>query len=275
MGQNEYVSKGKNSMKYVLGVDSGSLTAKAVIMNTNREIISSSVIQLGFVSKKALQEAINAALEKAGLSFEDIVYIVATGYGRLTYASANREITEISCHARGAHYLFPDVRTVIDIGGQDSKVISVGPSGNFTNFAMNEKCAAGSGKFLQVMASALDVDLDQIGQLSLQAQTELHISNTCTVFAETEVINLVAQEHTLPDILAAIHEAIASRMKTLIGRVGIVEPVMMTGGVARNIGLVKTLEKVLGVPIIVADNPQIVGAIGAALFAVDGSLLST
>jgi len=256
---------------YVLGVDSGSLTAKAVIMDRNRRIISSNVAQLGFVSKKALQTAVDGALGLANLAFSDMAYVVATGYGRLAYADADREITEISCHARGAHYLLPDVRTVIDIGGQDSKIISVGPSGSFTNFAMNEKCAAGTGKFLQVMATALGVELEQIGELSLQAQNELHISSTCTVFAETEVISLVAQEHALPDILAAIHESIASRMLTLAGRVTLTEPVMMTGGVARNVGLVKTLERVLNIDINVSGNPQIAGAIGAAMFAADAA----
>jgi len=256
---------------YVLGVDSGSLTAKAVIMDRNRRIISSNVAQLGFVSKKALQTAVDGALGLANLAFSDMAYVVATGYGRLAYADADREITEISCHARGAHYLLPDVRTVIDIGGQDSKIISVGPSGSFTNFAMNEKCAAGTGKFLQVMATALGVELEQIGELSLQAQNELHISSTCTVFAETEVISLVAQEHALPDILAAIHESIASRMLTLAGRVTLTEPVMMTGGVARNVGLVKTLERVLNIDINVSGDPQIAGAIGAAMFAADAA----
>jgi len=256
---------------YVLGVDSGSLTAKAVIMDRNRRIISSNVAQLGFVSKKALQTAVDGALGLANLAFSDMAYVVATGYGRLAYADADREITEISCHARGAHYLLPDVRTVIDIGGQDSKIISVGPSGSFTNFAMNEKCAAGTGKFLQVMATALGVELEQIGELSLQAQNELHISSTCTVFAETEVISLVAQEHALPDILAAIHESIASRMLTLAGRVTLTEPVMMIGGVARNVGLVKTLERVLNIDINVSGDPQIAGAIGAAMFAADAA----
>lgn len=256
---------------YVLGVDSGSLTAKAVIMDRNRRIISSNVAQLGFVSKKALQTAVDGALGLANLAFSDMAYVVATGYGRLAYADADREITEISCHARGAHYLLPDVRTVIDIGGQDSKIISVGPSGSFTNFAMNEKCAAGTGKFLQVMATALGVELEQIGELSLQAQNELHISSTCTVFAETEVISLVAQEHALPDILAAIHESIASRMLTLAGRVTLTEPVMMTGGVARNVGLVKTLERVLNIDVNVSGDPQIAGAIGAAMFAADAA----
>lgn len=258
--------KGKS---YVMGVDSGSLTAKAVVMDTQGRLIAHHVIQLGFVSKEALQQAVDLTLEDAGLTMEDIGFIVATGYGRLSYEPADLEITEISCHARGAHYMVPQVKTVIDIGGQDSKVISVGKNGRFVNFAMNEKCAAGTGKFIQVMSNALGVKLEEVGELSLLAEKELHISNTCTVFAETEVISLVAQNEKQADILAGIHASVASRMVALVSRVGIVAPVVMTGGVAQNVGLVQALERALGISITVPDHPQLAGAIGAACFALD------
>lgn len=262
-------NKDMHQKTYVLGVDSGSLTAKAVIMDETKTIIAHSVIQLGFVSKAALQQAVDKALEDAGITMDDIDYIVATGYGRLTYEAADKEITEIACHAKGAHYMIPEAKTLIDIGGQDSKVISIGKDGRFVNFGMNEKCAAGTGKFIQVMAKALGVKLNDVGPLSLTSTKELVISNTCTVFAETEVISLVAQNETVADILAAIHHSVASRMLSLISRVGIIEPIAMTGGVAQNQGMIYALEKVLGVPVIVPEHPQLAGAIGAALFALE------
>lgn len=254
---------------FTLGVDSGSLTAKAVIMDGNRQIVSHSVKQLEFVSEKAVRIAIENALATAGLELSNMAYIVSTGYGRRRLSFAGKAVTEISCHAKGANYVFPDARTVIDIGGQDSKVISVDTSGNVHNFAMNDTCAAGTGQFLEVMARALGVELEKIGELSLQVQTKLKISSMCTVFAESEVISLVAQGHTKEDILSAIHEAIARRISGLVGRVGLRQPVIMTGGVAKNIGVVCALEKELGVSISLPSEPQIVGAIGAALFALD------
>ncbi|NSW82804.1 MAG: 2-hydroxyglutaryl-CoA dehydratase [Syntrophothermus sp.] len=254
---------------YVLGVDSGSLTAKAVIMNRDREIVAHSVVQLEIVSLEAVKEAVNNVLSSAGLDMSDIAYVVATGYGRRRYDFADKTVTEISCHAKGAHYLFPEVRTVIDIGGQDSKVIAVDEEGNPTHFAMNDRCAAGTGRFLEVMASALRVPLEAIGEMSLKARQKLTISSICTVFAETEVISLVAEGHSKEDILGALHASIASRIAGLVARVGLREPVMMTGGVAKNVGAVRAIERELGVSMTVAKDPQIVGALGAALFALD------
>ena len=254
---------------FTMGIDSGSLTAKAVIMDGNRKIVSHSVVQMGFVSQEAVRTAMDNVLASAGKSLEDIAYTVSTGYGRRRLDFADKTITEISCHARGAGFLLPEVRTVIDIGGQDSKVIAVETSGNAKNFAMNDRCAAGTGQFLEVMAKALEVDLDKTGELSLQSQTKLTISSLCTVFAETEVISLVAQGHSKADILAAIHQAIARRITGMVARVGLREPVMMTGGVAKNVGVVRALEKELGVSLTVPQECQIVGAIGGALFASD------
>ena len=263
------ISTARSTSSFTIGVDSGSLTAKAVLMDGDREIVSHSVIQMELVSEKAIQVAMESVLASAGRTLDDIAYIVSTGYGRRKLDFADRTITEISCHAKGANYLFPSARTVIDIGGQDSKVITVGSFGNATNFAMNDRCAAGTGQFLEVIARGLGVNVYEIGELSLQSQASLQISSTCTVFAETEAISLLAQGYSKVDILAAIHEAIARRVVGLVGRVGLHEPVIMTGGVAKNIGVVRALERVLGVSLTIPSEPQIVGAIGAALFALD------
>ncbi|MCQ6281674.1 acyl-CoA dehydratase activase [Bacillus sp. EB600] len=262
-------AKGEGTPFYTMGVDSGSLTGKAVILDGEKRIVSHSVKQLGFVSDKAVKLAIEEALEKAGLELEDISFTVSTGYGRKRLAIAGKNLTEISCHARGANYLSPEVKTVIDIGGQDSKVIAVDPVGNVKNFAMNDKCAAGTGQFLEVLARALDVELSEIGELSLKSDADIKISSMCTTFAESEVISLVADGNTTEDILSGMHRAISARMKGLVGRVGMQTPVMMTGGGAKNIGLVTALEKSLGVSIFIPDDPQIVGALGAAIFAND------
>ena len=257
----------KFSPPFTMGTDSGSLTAKAVIMDSEKRIVANAVVQMGFVSQKALDIAIDTVLTEAGMKLDDMAYIVSTGYGRRRLKCSNKSVTEISCHAKGAHFLNPDVKTVIDIGGQDSKVIAVDHQGNASNFAMNDRCAAGTGKFLEVMAKALEVDLEKTGEMALQYTNKLEISSVCAVFAETEVISLVAQGNSIPDILAGLHEAIASRILGMVSRVGQRQPVMMTGGVAKNIGVVKALEKAMGVSIIVPPQCQIVGAIGAALFA--------
>lgn len=259
----------ESSNLFTLGVDSGSLTAKAVIMDEHRQIVSHSVVQLGFVSEKAVNLAIENTMASAGLKLCNMAYIVSTGYGRRRLSFESKPVTEISCHAKGANYLFPDIKTVIDIGGQDSKVISVDKSGNTINFAMNDKCAAGTGQFLEVMSRAMGIEFKEMGELSLQSQTELTISSMCTVFAESEVISLVAQRHKEEDIIAAIYRSIAGRIVGLVGRVGLRQPVIMTGGVAQNIGVVRAIEKELNVSILVPSEPQIVGAIGAALFALD------
>lgn len=254
---------------FTMGVDSGSLTGKAAIMDGSSRVVAQSVVQLDFVSQKAVQEAMGNALASAGLDRKDITYIVGTGYGRRRLDFADKAITEITCHARGAHYLYPEVRMVIDIGGQDSKVIAVDVEGNAKNFAMNDRCAAGTGQFLEVMARALGLEIGEIGELSLMAKKQLTINSLCTVFAETEVISLIAEGNDKVDILAGLHNSIARRVTGLVGRVGLMSPVIMTGGVAKNIGMVKALEKVLGTSIFVPADPQLAGAIGAALFAQD------
>jgi len=196
---------------------------------------------------------------------------VSTGYGRNSVDFADKAITEITCHAAGAYFQDPAVRSVIDIGGQDSKAISMDDAGRVNDFVMNDKCAAGTGRFLEVMARALEVDLDAFGEMSLKADTPAAISSLCTVFAESEVISLIARGEKRENIIAGIHESIGSRVLAMAKRVGVTEPVMMTGGVAKNIGVVKALENRAGVSIKVSPNAQINGAIGAALLAANSA----
>jgi predicted CoA-substrate-specific enzyme activase len=250
----------------VLGIDSGSLTTEAVLLD-NGQIRAFVILVTGASNRKAAQKARLEVISRADYETRDVQRVVATGYGRDAVEFADSKVTEITCHALGAHYLFPDVRTVIDIGGQDSKVMRVDESGRVLNFAMNDKCAAGTGRFLEVMAHALEVKLDEMGRVSLKSSADVSVSSTCTVFAESEVVGLVAQGYETPDILRAIHRAIASRAAALAGRVGATAPVVMTGGVAKNIGVVKELGEKLNLKIIVPEEPQIVGALGAAIIA--------
>ncbi|MBW1785328.1 MAG: 2-hydroxyglutaryl-CoA dehydratase [Deltaproteobacteria bacterium] len=259
----------KITKEAAVGVDIGSLTAKSVVVDRDRRIVSYHVVQGTIVDEQAAVASLDRALRDAGLEKEQIGFLVTTGYGRTMVDFGDKNITEISCHARGANFLMPDARTVIDIGGQDSKVIAMDPSGKVANFSMNDKCAAGTGRFIEVMAHALDVPLDRMGSLSLTSDDPAAISSMCTVFAESEVISLSAKGRSKPDIIAGIHEAIGRRMKSLANHVGLAAPVLMSGGVAKNAGVVRVLERLLGTPIAVPEEPQIVGALGAALYALD------
>ena len=240
------------------------MSTDAVVMSED-EILSYVVVPTGASNRKAAQRAWREALKKAGLKKAD--YVVATGYGRDGMDFADASVTEITCHARGAHHIFPDVRTVIDIGGQDSKIIRVNESGRTEDFVMNDKCAAGTGRFLEVMAKALEVGREDMGPLSLESTDEIKVSSICTVFAESEVVGLIAAGHETRDILRGIHRAIAGRVAALSGRVGIAPRLVMTGGVAKNVGVKRALEERLGIEITVPPEPQIVGAIGAAIIA--------
>lgn len=266
----EWTQKG-DVMSVAAGVDIGSLTAKTVIVGLDCRIASYKVIQGKIVDESAAIASLEQALENAQLTRVEIGFLVTTGYGRNMVSFGDKNITEISCHARGAQFLFPGVRTVIDIGGQDSKVITLNGEGSVVNFAMNDKCAAGTGRFLEVMAHALEVPLEEMGVLSLKAEDPALISSICTVFAESEVISLTAQGRSKLDIIAGIHEAIARRMHSLVNQVGVVAPVVISGGVAKNAGVVRALERLLETEIILPPEPQIVGALGAALFAVGES----
>jgi len=254
---------------FAAGIDIGSVTAKAVILNEDRRVLSSSISPTGAMSRKAANKVMASALAQANLKQSDISHIIATGYGRHRVSFAHSEFTEITCHARGANHLFPQARTVIDIGGQDSKVIGLDPQGLVRAFAMNDKCAAGTGRFLEVMARALEVDLDEMGKLSLQSHKDLQVSSICTVFAESEVISLVADGHDRVDIIAGIHKAITRRIMGLVENVGLMEKVVMSGGVAKNIGVVRSIEKALNITILLPDDAQIVGALGAAIIALE------
>ena len=250
------------------GVDIGAITAKAVVFD-DEGLLATALILAGYDRAAAALQVLDRALAQAGLAREQIARLVATGYGRVQVAGADRTVTEITCHARGAHHLCPDVHTVIDIGGQDSKGIAVGAAGKVLDFVMNDKCAAGTGRFLEVMAHALEVDLVDFGQLALAAPRRARISSTCTVFAESEVITHLAAGADRGEIIAGIHEAIAARVVTMVGRIPVRDRVVLTGGVAHNAGVARMLEEKLGQPITVPEHAQLAGAIGAALIARD------
>ncbi|MFH0769391.1 MAG: acyl-CoA dehydratase activase [Chloroflexota bacterium] len=251
------------------GIDIGSSTSKAAILEDNR-ILSYCIIPTGAESAGSARRVMDEALRKTGrLSLEDIGFIIATGYGRVIAPFANETVTEISCHARGANWFFPSVKTVLDMGGQDCKAISCDAQGKLVNFVMNDKCAAGTGRFLEVMAQVMGLPLTDIGPLSLQAKNLVKINSTCTVFGKSEVISLLRQGKDKADILAGLHAAIVTRVYTLLRKVGIQLDFAITGGIGKNVGVVRTLEERLGLHALLPEEPQIVGAVGAALFARD------
>ncbi len=255
---------------YVAGIDIGSTSGEALILEDER-IVGWSIVDTGYSSRRAAEEALDLALSHSGIERTQLQRIVATGYGRVAVDFAHQQVTEITCYARGAYFLHPQVQTVIDIGGQDSKVVAVGAGGRPLDFAMNDKCAAGTGRFLEVIARALQLSLPEMGDWALRAKQAAEISSTCTVFAESEVVTLVAEGATREEIVAGICRSIARRVAAMAARVGVEPPVMFAGGVARNCGVVRALEEALGHPLIVPEEPQIVGALGAALVARDGA----
>ena len=256
-------------MAIAVGVDVGSLCTKTVILDGEKNILSYNIMRSGHYYKGAAEKSIDNALKSAGLKKKDADYILGTGYGRGSVTGANGEVTEITCHARGAMRLFSDVRTVIDIGGQDSKVIGISDNFRVTNFVMNDKCAAGTGRFLEVMASALSVEIGEMGDLCLASQEKVEVSSMCTVFAESEVISLFAQGLKKRDIAAGIADSIARRIIGMVGQVGLKEKVVMSGGVAKNAGVVRAIEKRIETKLFIAQEPQIVGALGAGIIALE------
>ncbi len=252
----------------VAGVDIGSLTAKAVMLEDG-EIIGKSLVMTGHNSRLAGRRALDLALKEAGFPEDAIQNIVATGYGRLSIDFPAEQVTEITCHARGAHKIVPDAHTVIDLGGQDSKAIALDDSGRVVDFVMNDKCAAGTGRFLEVMAHALEIGIENLGEASLQSEEPAPISSVCTVFAESEVISRIAEGVSKVDIAAGIHQAIASRIYAMAARIPLKERFVMTGGVAKNIGVVKALESKFKTSFVVPPEPQHVGALGAAIIAAE------
>ena len=258
-----------NGKQYVLGIDSGSTSTNAVILDENYNILSFSVVRTGAKSIESAQKAFKDALLKAKISSNELSMIVSTGYGRVSIPFAHKNITEISWHGRGSHFLNNNIRTIIDIGGQDSKVIRLNEKGEVTDFAMNDKCAAGTGRFLEMMARKLEIEVKDMGRESLKSKENISITNMCTVFAESEVISLIAQNKEKCDIIHALNNSIAGKVSSLLGRVGKQGGYMMTGGVAKNIGVVKEIEEVLGEKLFISDEPEIVGALGAAILGME------
>lgn len=261
--------KMKSGVYYVAGIDSGSTSTDVVILDQNGKIKSTMIIPTGGGAMMSAEKSLAAAVEKAGIQEEDIVRIVTTGYGRAYIDSGDDSITEITCHAKGAHYLNPNVRTIIDIGGQDIKAISIDEHGAVTNFLMNDKCAAGTGRFLEMMARTLGLSLEEMSIKGLEWEENIVISSMCTVFAESEVVSLVAQNKNVADIIHGLNVSVASKVGALAARLGKKNPgeYMMTGGVAKNQGIINALEEKLGAKLYICDEAQLCGALGAALFA--------
>jgi (R)-2-hydroxyacyl-CoA dehydratese activating ATPase len=259
-------------MFYGGGVDVGSTQTKAIILSEDRKIMGRSLINTGANVSMAAERAFREAASSAGIPPETVDYVVGTGYGRYKVNFGNAQITEISCHARGANLLFPKTRTVIDMGGQDAKGIRVGEQGDVKDFVMNDKCAAGTGRFLSNAAETVGLSLDKIGPVSLDAKKPVRLSTVCAVFVESDIMSYLAEGKTVPDILGGVHSAIAARTVALVRRVGIEPEIAFTGGVSRNIGMVKALEERLGFPVNVCDDSHYIGAIGAAVFAIERAL---
>lgn len=253
----------------VAGIDSGSTSTNVVIMNKNKEILSSSIVRTGARSQSGAEKAMKEALDKLDISRDKLFKIISTGYGRVSIPFADGEITEITCHGKAAYFLNNKVRTIIDIGGQDSKAIKLDDRGKVLDFAMNDKCAAGTGRFLEMMSRTLEVPLSEMGKKSLNWNEDINITSMCTVFAESEVVSLVAQNKEISDIIHGLNKSVATKTVSLVNRVGKEEDYMMTGGVAKNIGVVRCLEEKLGNKVFIPEEPQIVGAIGAALIALE------
>lgn len=252
---------------FTLGIDVGSTASKCIMLKNGTEIVAKSLVSVG-AGTTGPRRALEAVLSEAGKTREDMAYVLATGYGRnsLMQGIADKQMSELSCHARGASFLFPDVHTVIDIGGQDVKVLHI-ENGAMVNFQMNDKCAAGTGRFLDVMARVLEVRVEDLAKLDTLSTKIVGISSTCTVFAESEVISQLSEGTDKCDIIAGIHRSVAGRVSGLVHRVGLQEQVVMTGGVAQNTGIVRALEKELRCTIHTSPLTQYNGALGAALYA--------
>lgn len=249
---------------YFAGIDLGSTTTKVVVTDGQDNVLTSLMGPTGPQHRRMAFKVMDRALQKAGISFDEIDFVVATGYGRINVPFADKQITEISCHARGVEFFFPGARTVIDIGGQDCKGIKV-RGGRVEDFVMNDKCAAGTGRYLEIISEALGVPLDKLGEISLASSGTVQISSTCTVFAEQEVISHIAGGVPVPDVVAGILEAIARRVFSMVGRIKFEREVVFTGGGARNDGLKMSLERLVGHPLLVPPDSQLTGALGAAL----------
>ena len=250
-------------MEYTAGIDIGSTLTKVLILG--EDVLSAVVGPTDPEQERMAKTIMEEALNEAGLPIKAISYIVSTGYGRINVPFADKQVTEISCHAKGTGHLFPKARTIIDIGGQDSKAIKINEKGLPTNFVMNDKCAAGSGRFLEVIAEALEIDIQDMGELSLASKNPARISNLCTVWAEQEVVERLAEGVTVQDLIAGVHESLAARVARMVKRLQVEQQVIFTGGVAKNVGIIQALSTLLDSPVLVPSNPLLTGALGAAL----------
>ncbi len=256
-------------MAYAAGVDVGSTQTKAVVIDEKGAIVARALTDTGANVVQAAQNAFDEALSSSDIQVEEVEYVIGTGYGRYRVTFGNTQVTEISCHGRGAVHMFPDTRTVVDMGGQDTKAIRVSDTGEIVDFCMNDKCAAGTGRFLGAASAALSIPLNDLGATALQSSRPVKISTTCTVFAESEVLAWLGKGKKLEDILWGVHKSIASRSAGLMRRVGVNDQVTFTGGVSRNEAMVKALEERIGHKLNVSDDCHYMGALGAALFALD------
>jgi (R)-2-hydroxyacyl-CoA dehydratese activating ATPase len=248
---------------YFAGIDVGSTMTKAVILSDG--IIASVIGPTGPEQRRLANKVMEEALRKAGRSIQAITYIVSTGYGRINVPFTDKQFSEITCHAKGITALFPGAKTIIDIGGQDVKAIKIDGTGKATDFVMNDKCAAGSGRFIEVIADALGVPLDQVGEISLRSENPAKISNICTIWAQQEVAASLAQGIPIADLLAGVHQSLADRICRMVNRLRVEEAIIVTGGGARNRGLLKSISEQLGHKVLVPEEPLITGALGAAL----------
>lgn len=251
---------------FTMGIDIGSASSKVVILRDGKDIVAAEAVQAG-TGSSGPNRALDKAFSKSGLSLEDMTKIVATGYGRFNIEEAHKQISEISCHAKGIFFLVSTARVIIDIGGQDVKAIKLDSKGNVKQFFMNDKCAAGTGRFLDVMSRVLEVELSEMDEYDSRATNPATVSSTCTVFAESEVISQLSKGVAKENIIAGVHQSVASKACGLAYRCGIEDDVVMCGGVAQDQGVVRAISRELKRPVIVAPDPQITGALGAALFA--------
>jgi predicted CoA-substrate-specific enzyme activase len=256
-------------MTWAAGVDVGSTQTKAVVVDATGAIVGRSLIATGANVILAAQDAFRSALAEVGIGEDEVGFVVGTGYGRYRVEFGQAQVTEILCHARGAARMFPGTRTVLDMGGQDTKAIRIRAGGDVADFCMNDKCAAGTGRFLQSAAAALGIELAELGPTALRGQRPIEITTTCTVFAESEVLSWLARGKRLEDILAGVHRSIAARSIALLRRVGIEDEVTFTGGVARNPAMIAVLDELLGTRMNVSEESHFMGALGAALFALE------
>lgn len=258
-------------MSFHCGVDIGSLTCDVAILDGEGQLVAHEIMLTGARSKLAIDRALTAALNELGLEREALTTLVATGYGRDRVDGRTQAVTEITCHARGAHALFPETQLVLDVGGQDCKAVRLDSDGRVVDFHMNDKCASGTGRFFEVMARALEIDLDEFGPLALRSKKPVLLSSVCTVFAESEVVSLVAADEPPENIAMGLCQAAALRVFGLAQKAGLARPITMTGGGALNSGLVRSIERLLCVDINVPERPQLAGALGAALLGWEAS----